>query len=101
MPEPRDNEFPKVQSAGAGGPPAPPKRTALDQDDESPDPVPVRIPDPVSMKDLATALARRPVEIAVDLMMQGRLSTSVESLIDFDTASKIVRYYGYAPKKIG
>jgi hypothetical protein len=64
--------------------------------------VPVRIPDPVTIKSLAEALARRPVQIAADLMLlEGELTTNTQKLLGFETAAKIVRYYGYKPEKIG
>jgi hypothetical protein len=97
----RQSKTPKTQPASAGGPRKPPKKTARGLDDEPPEPVPVRIPDPVALNRLATALARAPVQIAADLAMFGVLTTNAQRLIDFDMASKIIRYYVYEPEKIG
>jgi len=70
-------------------------------EDEPPDRAPVRIPDPVTVKDLATALARRPFQIVADLLTLGQFTTNVEALVHFETAAKIVRHYGYEAQKIG
>ncbi len=98
----RKNNAPETQPAGAGRPPRPPKKTARGLDDQSPEPVPVRIPDPVTIERLAHAVARRPVQIVADLMsLEGELTTDPQKLLGFRTAAKIVRYYGYKPEKIG
>ena len=61
----------------------------------------MRNTDPVTLKALAQALARTPAQIAADLLMIERHSTTnVETQLVFDTAAKIVRYYGYEPEKI-
>ncbi len=96
------DKAPETQPAGAGRPPRPPKKTARGLENQSPEPVPVRIPDPVSIKSLAHALARRPVQIVADLMLlEGGLATEPQKLLGFETAAKIVRYYGYKPEKAG
>ncbi len=69
--------------------------------DFPPERVPVRIPEPVALSRLAAALAREPFQIAADLAMLGQWTTNAQTMIDFETASKIIRYYGYEPEKIG
>jgi hypothetical protein len=102
MGEDNQSKIPKTRPTGVGGPPRPPKKTAHGMGDQPPERVPVRIPDPITLKNLAHALARRPAEIVADLMMiEGQITTNVETLMGFDTAAKIVRYYGYEPEKIG
>jgi len=98
----RKDKVPKTQPAGAGRPPRPPKKTARGLDDQCPEPVPVRIPDPITIESLARALARRPFQIVADLMLlEGEMTTNPQKLLGFQTAAKIVRYYGYQPEKIG
>ncbi len=95
------SKTPKTKPASVGGPPKPPKKTARNLDDQPPERLPVRIPEPVALNRLATALARKPFQIAADLAMFGQWTTNARAMIDFETASKIVRYYGYEPEKIG
>ncbi|HWX22218.1 MAG TPA: translation initiation factor IF-2 N-terminal domain-containing protein [Candidatus Binatia bacterium] len=96
----RPERTPKTQTAGSTAPPRPPKKTARGIEDGPPDGVPVPIPDPVAVTDLAAALEKRLERIFGDLIGLGLFPSNVKSLIDFKTASKIVRQYGYTPQKI-
>lgn len=96
-----EENIPNEQPSGTAGPPRPPKKTARDLGDSSPEHVPVGIPDPVAVKDLARALARSPAQVIAELMVIGHFTTNVETLIGFDTAATVVRYFGYEAQKIG
>ena len=96
----RPHKRPKTQPASAGGPPRPPKKTARGLGDESPEGPHIDIPDPVVLKALATALRQRPFRIVADLMELGRL-VFVGDPVDFETASKVAKKYGFQTRHAG
>ncbi len=60
----------------------------------------IEIEDPVPLRGLATALGQNPFRIIADLIKLGQYKT-VNSLIDFETASKVIESYGHRATKIG
>src|SRR5678816_3073875 len=79
-------KVPQTQPATAGGPPRPPKKTAKDLAGDSPQERHIDIPDPVVIRDLATALEQKPFRIIADLMEMGRFAT-VHQVLAFEIAS--------------
>jgi hypothetical protein len=63
MSDSSNKKSPNTQPAAAGGPPRPPKKTARDLEDQSPEEPHIDIPDPVVVKDLAAALGQKPFKI--------------------------------------
>jgi len=100
MSDSRPDKIPKTQPAFAGGPPRPPKKTARGLSDESPERPHIEIPDPVILKELATALGQRPFRIVTDVMELGRLTFAVDP-VDFETASKVAKKYGFEARHVG
>ena len=64
-----------------------------------PDPVPIYITDPISVRKLAGALAKKPHAIINDLTTHGRFGSHLKNLIPFATAAPIVRGYEWEPQK--
>lgn len=95
----KHDQTPETQPAASGAPPKPPKRTARGLEDQPPDDVPIHIPDPVVVSDLATALGKKPFVIIADLMELGGFFTKKDS-VGFRIASKVVRKYGFRPQQI-
>jgi len=62
------DEIPPTQPASAGSPPRPPKKTARGLEDESPEGRSIEFPDPILLKDLASALGQKLVRVVADLM---------------------------------
>jgi len=60
----------------------------------------IRIPDPVVVGVLASALAQKPFKIIADLMEVG-VFTNVRGAVAFETASKVACKYGYTTERIG
>ena len=100
MSDSRPDKIPKTQPASAGGPPRPPKKTARDLSDESPEDRHIDIPDPVILKELATALGQRPFRIVADVMELGRLVFAGDP-VDFEIASKVAKKYGFHTRHVG
>ena len=100
MSDSRPDQTPKTQPASAGGPPRPPKKTGRGLSDESPEGPHIDIPDPVILKELAAALGQRPFRVVADLMELGRLVLANDS-VDFDTASKVAKKYGFQTRHVG
>jgi len=59
----------------------------------------IRIPDPVIVGDLASALSEKSFKIMVDIMELGQFQ-NVRGKIDFETASKIASKHGYRAEEI-
>jgi translation initiation factor IF-2 len=100
MSDSRPDKIPKTQPASAGGPPRPPKKTARGLSDESPEGRHIDIPDPVILKELATALGQRPFRIVADVLELGRLLFAGDP-VDFQTASKVAKKYGFETRHVG
>jgi hypothetical protein len=100
MSDSRPHKSPKTQPASAGGPPRPPKKTARGLGDESPEGPHIDIPDPVILKELAAVLGQRPVRIVCDLLELARRMAFVDDPVDFETASKITKKYGFQARKV-
>ncbi len=68
---------------------------------EPPQPLPksVALPDPVSVRDLASALHRRPFEV-IGSLMEFNLFCSLNTQLDFQAASALCLSYGVAATKI-
>ncbi len=95
MSEPAEEKFPQTQPSFSGRPPRPPKITArgLDDSDDDADKV-IHIPDPVVVKDLASALKLKPFKVVADLM-QLRSFKTPDDLVSFDVAEMIAERHGY------
>jgi len=52
------------------------------------------------LKELAAALGQRPFRVVADLMELGRLVLANDS-VDFDTASKVAKKYGFQTRHVG
>ncbi len=87
------------QPAAAGAPPKPPKRTAKGSQEPAPEGTPLFIPDPVVVSDLAATLKTKGFKIVADLM-EIECYRSLDGLVDFETASKVIRKYGHEPIKL-
>jgi len=72
MSDSRPRKNPKTQPASAGGPPRPPKTTARGAGEESPEGPHIDIPDPIVLKELASAIGQRPFLIVADMMELAR-----------------------------
>jgi translation initiation factor IF-2 len=68
--------------------------------DESPEGRQIDIPDPVVLKELATALGQRPFRIVADVMELGRLAFAGDPL-DFQIAATIAKKYGFHARHVG
>jgi hypothetical protein len=68
---------------------------------DSPQPLPtsVALPDPVAVRDLASALHLKPFEV-IGLLMQFNVFSSLNTQLDFDTASALCTHYGVAATKV-
>ena len=95
----RPRKIPKTQPASAGGPPRPPKKTARDLADDSPQEPHIDIPDPVVVEDLASALGQKPFIIIGDLMKFGEFAT-VRMTVGFETASKVAWVHGFYARRV-
>ena len=84
----------KTQPAATGGPPRPPKRTARGLEDQPPDEPHIDIPDPVVVRDLASALRQKPFRIIAHLMEVGEFA-NVHGTVGFKTASLVALKYGF------
>lgn len=88
-------KIPKTQPASAGGgPPPPPKKTTRGLDDQSPEGPHIDIPDPVVLRELAAALQQKQFRIIADVMELGRFAFAGDP-VDFDTAARIAKKYGF------
>ena len=100
MSDSRPRKTPKTQPASAGGPPRPPKKTARGLSDDSPEGPHIGIPDPIILKELAVALGQRPFRIVADVLELGRLVFAGDP-VDFQTASKVAKKYGFETRHVG
>jgi hypothetical protein len=60
----------------------------------------IEIPDPITVKDLAAALACRPFLIVADLLQLKKL-LNIQSQLDFETAAHVAARHGVELKKAG
>jgi hypothetical protein len=58
----------------------------------------IEIKDPVTVKDLAALLGRKPFEIMASLIDLGIIATPTDRL-DFDIVARVARKYGYIAKR--
>jgi translation initiation factor IF-2 len=95
-----EERTPETQPAFSGRPPRPPKITARDLEDQPDDPgKTVYLPDPVVVKDLASALVMKPFKIVADLIAMGQFRHADET-VAFETAWIIARKHGYWAERI-
>lgn len=90
----------ETQPSLAGGPPRPPKMTARDLADDSHYPPHIDIPDPVAVKELASALQTKPFKVVADIMRFGVFVNSDES-VEFETASRVAWKHGVYARRVG
>jgi translation initiation factor IF-2 len=92
--------IPQTQPAFSGGPPGPPKITARGLADRPADEPAktVYLPDPVVVRDLASALGVKPFKIVADLLGLQQFKNADDD-IDFETASTIARIHGYRAQR--
>ena len=90
----RPDETPQAQPASAGSPPRPPKRTARGLGEDSPEGRSIELPDPIVLKDLASALGQRPFNIVADVMESGQFK-SLGDFLEFDVAARVAKKYGF------
>jgi hypothetical protein len=93
-------KIPETQPGLAGGPPRPPKKTARDLADDSPQEPHIDIPDRVVVKDLASALLKKPFMIIADIMKFG-VWANAEDTVDFETASRVAWMHGFFARRVG
>jgi hypothetical protein len=100
MSDPHEERVPKTQPVFSGLPPRPPKVTARGLQGESPDDSrkTVFLPDPVSVRDLASALQLKVFKIVADLM-ELKLFKRPDDDVDFETATLIARKHGYRAER--
>jgi hypothetical protein len=69
--------------------------------DATPQPLPasVALPDPVIVRDLASALHLKPFQV-VGSLMQFNVFASLNTALDFNTASTLCSHYGVAATKV-
>jgi translation initiation factor IF-2 len=60
----------------------------------------IQIPDPITVKDLAEALGQRPYRVVADLMELGRMRFEGDQ-VEFETASKVAKKYGFETERQG
>jgi hypothetical protein len=91
--------IPQTQPSFSVRTPGPPKITGPDLQDQpnNPDRT-VYLLDPMPVRDLASALHLKPFKILADLM-ELKLFKSPDDLIDFETASLIVRKHAFKPER--
>jgi translation initiation factor IF-2 len=99
MSESNSRRIPKTKPAAAGAPPRPPKKTARDLADESPEEPHVDIPDPIAVRDLASKLQQKPFMIIADLMELGEFRT-VRATVGFALASKVALKHGFHARRV-
>lgn len=80
-------------ASSSGGPPRHPPGTAREMGEDSPDNNSIRIPDPISIRNLAKALNRKPFKIISDAMEFGYFQ-SIQSEIPFELAKRIAQKHG-------
>jgi translation initiation factor IF-2 len=86
---------PPTQPAFSGRPPRPPKMTARAIEDQPDDSNRVIfLQDAMEVRELAAKLGTKPYQIVADLL-EMRCFKHADELIDFETAAKVVRNYGY------
>jgi len=68
--------------------------------DDSPEGPHIGIPDPIILKELAVALGQRPFRIVADVLELGRLVFAGDP-VDFQTASKVAKKYGFETRHVG
>jgi hypothetical protein len=95
----RPERIPRTQPASSGGPPRPPKRTARGLEDEPSGEPHIDIPDPVVVRDLASAIRQKPFKIIADLMEVGEF-TNVHGAVGFEAASKVAWKYGFHARRV-
>ena len=59
---------------------------------------PVRIPDAITVKDLAGLLSVTPIDVIKELMKNGVMAT-INQVVDFDTAAIVASDFGFAPEE--
>ena len=59
---------------------------------------PVRIPDAITVKDLADLLGVTPIDVIKELMKNGVMAT-INQVVDFDTAAIVASDFGFAPEE--
>lgn len=89
----------ETQPASVGGPPRPPKKTARDLADDSPQEPHIDIPDPVAVGDLASALRKKPFKIVADIMRFG-VFVNADETVDFETASRVAWKHGFYARRV-
>lgn len=94
------SDIPETQPASAGGPPRPPKKTARDLADDSPQEPHIDIPDPVVVRDLASALREKPFMVVADMMKFG-VWVNADETIGFKTASVVAWKHGFYARRAG
>lgn len=94
-----NRNVPETQSAPSGVPPRPPKKTARDLADDSPQEPHIDIPDPVVVRDLASALRKKPFKIVADIMRFGVFVYAEESVC-FETASRVAWKHGFYARRV-
>ena len=60
----------------------------------------IRIPDPITVENLAEAIRQRPFRVVADLMELGQMKFEGDP-VDFEAASKVAKKYGFETKKQG
>ena len=60
----------------------------------------IQISDPITVKELAKVLRQRPFRVVADLMELNQMKFAGDQ-VDFETASKIAKKYGFQTKRQG
>lgn len=78
----------------SGGPPKPPK-TTCGTDSDGPDDEPViALPDPITVRDLAARLGKKPLRVLCDLIARKVFVPNPQANIGFDSAADVAQRHG-------
>src|SRR5580765_2113851 len=90
---------PPTQPAFSGRPPRPPKITTRGIEDQPDDSNRlIFLPEVIEVRELAAKLGTKPFQIVADLL-EMRHFKHADERIDFETAAKVARNYGYRAVK--
>jgi translation initiation factor IF-2 len=95
--EQRAAQFERATASPTPVPPEPPRSDLNGQAAKTPNKS-VYLPDPIAVRDLASALGLKPFKVVADLMKM-HLLKSPDDLVDFQTASFVARQNGYQAEK--
>lgn len=100
---PTSEKAPETQPAFAGGPPQPPPRPPKLTSQELLEPGEpgkrIFVPDYIEIRDLAGLLGVKPFKVVAEVLKL-RMFKHADEFVDFSTAAKIGREYGFSVEKL-